>query len=755
MERPTPLQTLVPAPRHWRAAEGHLAPAHLGRIEVAAMPEDDDLARLAATWLAPALGRALPVAGGPGGDGSLRLEHDASLPAEHYRLAIAPGSLALAAAGRPGFARGLSALHQLFTIHAAMGFDLPCGIVEDGPAFAWRGLLLDSGRHFQPVERVRAVVDRLALCRLNVLHWHLTEDQGWRLEVPGLPRLTSVGARRAHQQGDGFHEGFYTAADVREVVAYAAARGITVVPEIEMPGHSQAALAAYPELSCAGGPFDVQTQWGIFPDIYCAGREETFAFLETVLAHVLELFPSPFIHVGGDEAPKERWQACPRCRSRIAAEGLRDAHELQSWFIRRMGAWLSARGRRLVGWDEILEGGLAGSLPGAVVQSWRGFDGARAAVAAGHDTVVSPTSHAYLDYDAGVLDVARVLSFAPAPADLPPDQAARVLGGACNLWTEYAPADVLDRQLFPRLAAMAEALWTGPATRDVPAFLGRLRLQAPVWHALGIEPGPAGRPLQVTATFDRARRRHVLKVATRDALAEAMAGHAATLTACSAPVESVRGYCPDGRPEDAHFPGGATITRLPIVGGGVELPPRGRGTLVRLQWQVDGHECGAPEVVELDGHLAVGAAVTLATPARQGEASLLTDGAHGTRQADDGRWVGCEGADLDARVDLGSPMPIGMLAVRCLQDANRRIFLPVEARFLVSLDGTAWQELGAATHEVDDRVQEKVIHAFTLAARATARHVRVVATVRGACPAWHPDAGHAAWVLADEFVVRG
>jgi hexosaminidase len=754
MERPSPLQTLIPAPRHWHAAEGACALAGLSVVRAA----DGDLASFAASFLAPALRRSLAPVTGPAdlaAGGALDLVTDAALPPEHYRLDIAPRSLTLTAAERPGFARGLASLYQLFIIHAATGYDLPCGAIDDGPAFGWRGLLLDSGRHFQPVERVRAVIDRLAVHRFNVLHWHLTEDQGWRLEVPGLPNLTSIGARRAHQQGGGIHEGFYTAADVREVVAYAGERGITVVPEIEMPGHSQAALAAYPELSCTGGPFAVQTQWGVFPDIYCAGREETFAFLETVLAHVLDLFPSPFIHVGGDEAPKERWQACPRCQERLRTEGLRDEHELQSWFVRRMGAGLSRRGRRLVGWDEILEGGLAGSLPGAVVQSWRGFDGARAAVVAGHDTVVSPTSHAYFDYDEGVLDVARVLAFTPVPPGLPADQAARVLGGACNLWTEYAPAEVLDRRLFPRLPAMAEALWTAPAAPDVNAFLTRLRMQAPVWHALGIEPGVTGRPLQVTATFDAAKRRHVLRVTTQGALAEALAGHTATISATSAPTESVHGYQPGARPEEAHLPAGMKATRVPVVGGCVELAPRGRGLFVRLQWVVDGHDCGAPEVIELDGHLGVGAPVTLATAPARGEASLLTDGAHGSWRRDDGRWCGCEGADLDACVDLGAPTPIGSISLRCLQDANERIFLPDEVRFLVSRDGIAWQELGACTHDIDDRVQDKVIHAFTLAARATARHVRVQAAARAGCPAWHPEAGGPAWVLADEIVVRG
>jgi hexosaminidase len=758
-----PLSVLIPAPRHWRPAPGSLAPARLVRVrwetgEGAAAADDGvALAALAAAFLAPALGRTLDGHGGPPGAdeaaAALRLRIDSALAPEHYRLDIAPAGLTLSAAAQAGFARGLATIYQLCAGRADTD-TIACGVITDSPAFAWRGLLLDSGRHFQPVERVLAVIDRLAVYRFNVLHWHLTEDQGWRLEIPGLPRLTSVGAWRERQQGDGTHGGFYDADDVRRVIDHATARGITVVPEIEMPGHCQAALAAYPELSCTGGPFAVQTQWGVFPDIYCAGNDAVFAFLETVLAHVLELFPSPFIHVGGDEAPRDRWRACPRCQARLAEHGLRDESELQSWFIRRLGRWLADRGRRLVGWDEILDGGLAGSLPGAVVQSWRGQAGAVAAARAGHDTIVSPTSHAYFDYDPGVLDLARVHAFRPVPPELTADAATRVLGGAANLWTEYAPADRLDRQLFPRLPAMAEALWTAPEPRDTPALLARLRRHDAVWRALGVTPGEAGRPLTVKATYDAAHGHHELTVTTQGTLAAAVAGRTTMLTAAMAPLSSIEGYMPDGRPEDVRMPGdGVWPASLAITAGRARVAPSPDGRIVRVRFLVDGEPCGAPACVELRGHRALGRAVTLTGACGRGEATLLTDGVHGTWRHDDGRWCGVEGADLDARVDLEAPSPIAIIGVRCLQDANRRVFLPREVRFFLSDDGHDWRPAGACGHNVDDRVQDKVIHAFSVRPDAVARYVRVLAIGRGGCPDWHPDAGGAAWILADEITV--
>ena len=730
VHRPEAIAALVPAVRDWESSDGTFPRAAL----------DPALGGWPDIWPEPAGSPPPGATSGP-----MQLRTDPTLPPEHYRLVIAPDRLELAAAGRPGFARGLATLRQLSA--CGVGTHLPCGTITDGPAFAWRGLLLDSGRHFQPVQAVLGVLDRLAAFKFNVLHWHLTEDQGWRLEVPGLPRLTEVGAWR-DEQGGGRHGGFYTADDVRRVVARAGELGITVVPEIEMPGHSQAALAAYPELSCTGGPFAVQTQWGVFPDIYCAGREETFAFLEQVLARVLELFPSPFIHVGGDEAPKDRWRACPRCRDRINREGLRDEHELQSWFIRRVGRWLAARGRRLVGWDEILEGGLAGSLPGAVVQSWRGLDGAVLAARAGHDTVVSPTSHAYLDYDPGVLDVARVLAFDPVPAGLTWEEQARVLGGAANLWTEYVPHERLDRQLFPRLAAMAEALWARPPHRDAVAFLRRLRGLGPLYEMLGVQPGAAGRPLELLAAWNPAQGRHVVRWAPAGALGTAIAGPDPDVRFAVAADADTPGVTGEDRAWSA-------ATWLPARGKAFTCPAPEGNLTVRAALMVDGQPCGAPAEVELVRHRALGCPVTLEGAHGAGAAARLVDGVLGSLRRDDGRWLDCPGGELDARIDLGGRVPLAALQVSFLQDANAGIFPPMEVRFLVADDGRAWREVGRCGHATSDRVQERVVVRFGVALQVESRHVRVAACGSPACPAWHPDAGRPARLLADEIVVLG
>ena len=382
--------------------------------------------------------------------------------------------------------------------------EIPALTITDAPAFGWRGLHLDVGRHMFPVGFIKKFIDTMAFYKFNTLHWHLTEDQGWRLEIKKYPRLTEIGSQRAEtqiptdpNQGDGQpYGGYYTQDEAREIVAYAQERGITVMPEIELPGHSLAALTAYPELGCVGSGYAVRTTWGIDSNIYCAGNDAVFAFLQDVFEEVLEIFPSEYIHIGGDEAPKERWRACPKCQTRIKAEGLADEDALQSWFIRQIESWLNERGRRLVGWDEILEGGLA---PNATVMSWRGSDGGIAAANAGHDVIMTPTTYCYLDYYqhedwtreppaiARTLTLDQVWQYVVAPPEIAPDKRHHILGGQGNIWTEYIPsADHVEYMAFPRAIAIADILWNYPAERHYAALLERLKAHLPCLDWLGV-----------------------------------------------------------------------------------------------------------------------------------------------------------------------------------------------------------------------------------------------------------------------------
>lgn len=396
---------------------------------------------------------------------------------EEYQLSISEDEVLIIAGGESGFFYATRTL----LVEAGSRGSMASGRLKDAPRYRWRGAHLDVARHFFSVESVKRFIDLLAAHKMNVFHWHLTEDQGWRIEIDAFPRLMEVAAWRS--EGAGKYGGFYTKAEVREVVAYAKERAISVVPEIEMPGHAVAALAAYPELSCTGGPFEVETQWGIFDDVYCAGSDQALQFLETVLDEVLELFDCEFFHIGGDECPKVRWKNCARCQERIRSEGLRDEHELQSWFVRRMSDYLGARGRRLVGWDEILEGGLA---PGATVMSWRGTEGGVRAAQMNHDVIMSPTSHCYFDYKqvegdhepgawfAPVLDLETVYSYDPTPADLSLEQATHILGVQANVWTEKMPTfKQVEYMTFPRLCALAEVGWSS-SERDFADFSRRL-----------------------------------------------------------------------------------------------------------------------------------------------------------------------------------------------------------------------------------------------------------------------------------------
>ena len=343
------------------------------------------------------------------------------LGSEGYVFESTEKNLVIEANELNGLFYGIQTLRQLLPVEIesknkvqSVDWKIPCVEIKDKPQFVWRGLNLDCCRHFMSKDFVKRYIDLLAYHKMNVLHWHLTEDQAWRIEIKKYPELTNKGAWRKYDDGS-VYGGYYSQEDIKEVVKYAASRFVTVVPEIEMPGHSTAAISCYPEISCTGGPFNVGTLWGIYYDVYCAGNEKTFQFLEDVISEVVELFPGKYIHIGGDEVPKERWENCPKCHARIKSENLKDEHELQSYFVKRMEKFINSKGKQIIGWDEILEGGLA---PEATVQSWRGLKGAIDAAKQGHDVIVSPTTNCYFDYPVDVTDLQKVYLFDPVPQEL-------------------------------------------------------------------------------------------------------------------------------------------------------------------------------------------------------------------------------------------------------------------------------------------------------------------------------------------------
>ncbi len=412
---------------------------------------------------------------------------------EGYELSIAKDGVTIVAADPAGAFYGVQTLRQLLPPEIEsrkrvdnMTWTVPFVRIQDRPRFSWRGALLDSSRHFQDKAFIKRFIDLLAMHKINVFHWHLTDDQGWRVEVRKYPKLTEVGAWRREKDGSKYG-GFYTRQDLREIVAYAESRHVLVVPEIEMPGHCQSALASYPQYSCTGGPFEVANTWGIKKDVYCPGNDETFAFLEGILSDVADIFSSPWIHIGGDEVPKDRWKACVKCQNRIKAEKLKDEAELQSWFVKRIEKILATRDRRLIGWDEILEGGLA---PNAVVQSWRGINGGIAAAAQGHDVIMSPTSHCYLDYTYEKIPVEKAYSFEPT-AEVPAGKVHHIRGLEGNLWGEVMPTtDSVESHAFPRLTALAEVGWSAREARNWPGFQHRLASLLQRMDKLGVHYTP-------------------------------------------------------------------------------------------------------------------------------------------------------------------------------------------------------------------------------------------------------------------------
>ncbi len=419
--------------------------------------------------------------------------------AESYQMLVSPDSISITAATEQGVLYALQTLRQMMRMDATPDardikrtWQVPAVKIADQPAFSYRGLHLDVSRHMMPVDFIKKYIDLLAFYKMNRFHWHLTDDQGWRIEIKKYPRLQDIAAWRDQTLVGHYREepdvydrrrygGYYTQLQVKEIVAYATERGVMVIPEIEMPGHCLAALAAYPDLACTPGPFKVAETWGVFEDVYCP-KEETFQFLEGVLDEVMKLFPSPYIHIGGDECPKARWKECPHCQALMQSEGLADENELQSYFIKRIEKHVNQRGRKIIGWDEIMQGGIP---PNATIMSWNGIQGGIEAARAGHDVIMTPHTPCYFDYYqsdqaheplaiGGLNTLDKVYAFNPVPAELTASEAMHILGGQGNLWTEYIDTpQKAEYMAYPRAMALAEALWTPASQKRWPDFVNR------------------------------------------------------------------------------------------------------------------------------------------------------------------------------------------------------------------------------------------------------------------------------------------
>ena len=679
---------------------------------------------------------------------------------EAYVLDVKPEVVRVEASALRGFNYAIQTIKQLLPVEIFAAKPAPraswtiqCVTISDAPRYSYRGLHLDEGRHFFGVEAVKRYLDIMEVHKLNKFHWHLTEDQGWRIEIKKYPRLTEVGAVRkgtcikkdfSSHDGVPYGEGmWYTQDQIREIVAYAAAKGIDVIPEIDLPGHMLGALAAYPELGCTGGPYEVWTRWGVSDDVLCAGNETIYGFLEDVLTEVCELFPYEYIHVGGDECPKVRWETCPKCQAKIKELKLKDKdgekaeHFLQSYVISRMEKFLNEKGRKIIGWDEILEGGIA---PNATIMSWRGEKGGIEAARQGHDVIMTPNSYYYLDYYqsedianepfgiGGYLPVEKCYSYEPAENDLTPEQKKHILGIQGNMWTEYvATEDHLQYMILPRLAALSECQWCNVETKDWDRFSAAAVRFCKMYEVMGYS----------YAT-------HIFQV-KGDVIANP-AEKSVTVTL------ETQGDAPIRYTLDGSKPG----KKSPVYTEPLVLNESCVLTAVAFRDNVE------PKYYtrRFDFHKAVGKNVTFSrevnTRYAQGGAVNLTDGVRATEVHKSIDWVSWRGDAVDLVVDMESTEPYSSVSFGMLSHKASRIFLPVKLAVAVSEDGVNYTEVASQEYEEeskdapDDKITE---YTFTFP-ETSARYIKVTGTPVDVLPEWHYNAGARVYIFFDELIVR-
>lgn len=702
------------------------------------------------------------ISGKPGtlGTGSGRgfvFTTDPALPDEAYTIDIRRHKATVSASSYNGFLYAIETIRQMLPVsiygEAPAPEDdwrLPCVTIKDSPRFGYRGMHLDVARHFFSTAEVKKVIDIMSIHKLNRLHWHLTDDQGWRIEIKKHPRLTEVGSirkgtviKKDWDRYDGIpYGGFYTQEEIKDVIEYAAGKGITIIPEIDLPGHMLAALTAYPSLGCTGGPYDVWGRWGVADEVLCAGKEKTMLFLEDVLSEVSDLFPAEYIHIGGDECPKVRWEKCPVCQAKIKELGLKDdeeytaEHYLQSYVMERMENFLAGKGKRIIGWDEILEGAPG---PQATIMSWRGSDGGIKASGMGHDVIMTPNSHFYFDYYqaedtdnepfgiGGYVPIEKVYSYEPFTEEMDDEARSHILGVQANLWTEYIKtASHLEYMILPRLAALSEVQWCNPENKDWDRFLASLSHEAAIYDIMGYN--YAKTVFQIISKVSVNPEKGCVEVALS--------------TQGDAPIR----YTTDGSEPDTD----AALYTAPV-----EIR---KGCTVKARVERDNMEIRTYSQDFIDNKAMGKKAVLNTLPMPKYSYSApdnFVDGIRGVFQYSSGQWAGWNGDPFSVTIDMGSGISYSSVTLGTMSIKDEDVFPPLSLTVSTSEDGKEFTEAGSISIPmiaVDDKDSLKE---YTVEfPQTSARYVKVDAETVSTLPSWHGRAGQKGFLFVDEIVVR-
>jgi hexosaminidase len=682
---------------------------------------------------------------------TILFEKDSSQAFEGYSLTVSDKKIIVKAADAGGAFYAVQTLRQLLPvdlerINSVPQREIPVPIVQitDAPKFKYRGMHLDVGRHFFNKEFIKVYIANLAMLKMNYFHWHLTEDQGWRIEIKQYPKLTSHAAYRdetlighyndrPHRFDGKRYGGFYTQEDIKEIVAFATQHNVTIIPEIEMPGHAQAAISAYPELGCTGEEVPVATKWGIFENIYCP-NEETFTFLKNVLTEVMDLFPGEYIHIGGDEAPKKQWKNCKLCQKLIKDLDLKDENGLQSYFIKKMEKFLNSKGKKIIGWDEILEGGLA---PNATVMSWRGTQGAVEAAKAGHDVILTPGSHAYFDhYQAnysdeplaigGFLPLKKVYGFNPVPEELTSEEAVYVLGAQGNVWTEYmTTTDQVEYMVFPRILAMSEVVWSGTSNNletDYPDFLSRLESFLKRMDALDIN--YANHLYDVSGSVIKRNDSVFYKLKT--------------------PTKGKEIRYSINNSEEQKYDQPILISE---------------DTQLDAQLYDEIEKMGRPFSETIRFHKAIKGKITLnVAPNRAynaGGKEALINGISGSDiRYGDKEWLGFLGEDLEITIDLGELTKITKISTRFYNANGQWIYAPAQIVVVVYLEDRRLLHTSVETHQNKDGTKGAILSAFGKDSTVKAQLLVIKIPNYGTIPVGFQGAGNKAWTFIDEIIIE-